>query len=52
MSQKNLIGFVCTKCKTQNYVSTRNKKQVTEKLKPTKYCKVCRARTEHKEFKV
>ncbi len=52
MSQKHLIGFACTKCKKQNYVSSRNKKQVTEKLKLVKFCKTCRARNEHKEHKV
>jgi large subunit ribosomal protein L33 len=52
MSQNHLIGLQCTKCKKVNYTTTRNKKKVPEKLKPSKYCKTCRKSTEHKEVKV
>ena len=52
MSQNHLIGLSCSKCKTRNNITTRNKKKVTEKLKLVKYCKVCRVRTDHKEHKV
>lgn len=52
MSQDHLIGLQCTKCKKVNYITTRNKKQVAEKLKPSKYCKTCRVKKEHKESKI
>jgi len=37
-----LIGLVCTVCKSRNYVTTRNKLNTPEKLKPKKFCKKCR----------
>jgi large subunit ribosomal protein L33 len=52
MSQSHLIGLACKKCKERNYVTSRNKKQVTEKLALTKFCKSCRTNEEHKEYKV
>ena len=52
MSQDNLIGLQCIKCKNTTHITTRNKKRVPEKLKPKKYCKWCRLSTEHKEVKV
>jgi large subunit ribosomal protein L33 len=52
MSQKHLAGLTCTKCKKLNYRSTRNTKQVPDKLKMKKFCKTCRVNTEHKETKV
>jgi large subunit ribosomal protein L33 len=51
MSQDHVLGLQCTKCKKTNYSVTRNKKKVPEKLKPMKYCKHCRVKTEHKEVK-
>ncbi len=44
-----LLALVCTKCKSQNYISERNKLNSPEKLKLRKYCKHCRTTTEHKE---
>lgn len=52
MSQDHLVGLQCLKCKKTNYITTRNKKKVPEKLKPMKYCKTCKKSTEHKEVKV
>lgn len=49
MSQDNLIKFKCTACKRINYYSTKNKKTLTEKLKPTKFCKWCHKHTAHAE---
>jgi large subunit ribosomal protein L33 len=42
-------GLVCTKCKNFNYITTRNKVNTPEKLALSKYCKHCRATTDHKE---
>ncbi len=44
-----LLALVCTKCKSQNYISERNKLNQPEKLKLRKYCKHCRTTMEHKE---
>lgn len=43
------IGLACTVCKLRGYVTSRNKLNTPEKLKPMKFCKNCRKKTEHKE---
>jgi len=47
--QRILIGLVCTVCKSQNYVTKRNKLNTPEKLEMKKYCRKCRKHTPHKE---
>jgi len=44
-----LLGMVCTVCKSQNYITSRNKLNTPEKLVLKKYCKNCRKRQSHKE---
>ncbi len=44
------IGLACTVCGTRGYITQRNKINSPEKMKPNKYCKVCRKKTEHKEI--
>lgn len=44
------VGLACTVCGTRGYISTRNKLNTPDKLKPKKYCKVCKKVTEHKEI--
>jgi large subunit ribosomal protein L33 len=44
-----LLALVCSKCKSQNYVTKKNKTNTPDKLILKKYCKVCRQKTEHKE---
>ncbi len=44
-----LLGLVCTKCKSQNYITSKNKINIKEKLVLKKYCRKCRQHTEHKE---
>jgi large subunit ribosomal protein L33 len=51
MSQDHLVKLACGKCKSVNYMTTRNKKQVEKKLTPNKHCSVCRKHTPHKEAK-
>jgi large subunit ribosomal protein L33 len=51
MSQLHLVKLSCTKCKRINYWTTRNKKQVENKLAFNKFCKWCRKATPHKETK-
>jgi len=47
--QRALLALVCTVCKSQNYITTRNKINTPDKLKIKKYCKRCKKRTDHKE---
>lgn len=44
-----LVALLCTTCGAQNYLTSRNKTNTTEKLKLIKYCKWCKKRLEHKE---
>ena len=48
--QENIV-FQCTVCKRKNYVSTKNKKNVTDRLELKKYCRFCLKHTVHKETK-
>ena len=43
------LGLACTVCGTRNYITSRNKLNSPDKMKPKKYCKVCKKATEHKE---
>lgn len=47
--QRILLALICTVCKTQNYVTNRNKINTTEKLALNKYCRRCRKHSPHKE---
>ena len=49
MSQDNLLRMKCSKCKSANYYTTKNKKTVERKLEYMKFCSTCRKRTLHKE---
>jgi large subunit ribosomal protein L33 len=44
-----IIGLTCTVCKNRNYVTTRNKENTPDKLKPKKFCRHCKKVTQHKE---
>lgn len=43
------ITLACDQCKNRNYNSTKNKKNDPDRLELKKYCKFCRAHTNHKE---
>ena len=45
------ITLACTECKQRNYDTFKNKKNDTERLEMTKYCKFCQKHTAHKEAK-
>lgn len=45
------VGLICSKCKSFNYVTTRNKINVSQPLKLNKYCSRCKKHTEHIEKK-
>lgn len=47
--QRLLLALVCTVCKSQNYVTNRNKINTPEKLALKKYCPRCKKHTPHKE---
>ncbi|PIR07895.1 50S ribosomal protein L33 [Candidatus Gottesmanbacteria bacterium CG11_big_fil_rev_8_21_14_0_20_37_11] len=47
--QRILFAFVCTVCKSQNYITSKNKLNIPEKLSLNKYCKMCKKHTKHKE---
>ena len=51
---REVVGLVCEVCKSQNYVTTRNKtnlqvKSDKTKLEIKKFCKRCKKVTLHKE---
>ena len=46
-----LIGLICEDCKSQNYITSKNKVNISEGLKIKKYCFRCKKRTVHKESK-
>jgi len=47
--QRMLLALICTVCKSQNYLTNRNKINTPEKLVLRKHCPRCRKHTEHKE---
>mgnify|MGYP001617625402 FL=1 len=44
-----LIALLCQVCKSQNYMTSKNKTENKEKLLLKKYCKRCKKHTDHKE---
>lgn len=49
--QRLLLGLQCTVCKSQNYITEKNKLNTPDKLVFRKFCKKCKKHTEHKEMK-
>ena len=47
---RTIYGLACTVCGKRGYITTRNKLNTPEKLKPLKFCNNCRKKTEHKEI--
>ena len=43
------LGFICTVCKSRNYVSSKNKMENKDKMTLNKYCRHCKKHTPHKE---
>lgn len=48
-TNRELVALLCKDCKAQNYITSRNKVNMEEKLLVQKYCKKCKKHTEHKE---
>jgi large subunit ribosomal protein L33 len=47
-----LIALQCSECKRKNYTTSKNRKNLQEKLEFNKYCKFDRKHTLHKEAKI
>lgn len=46
---REILALICSACKSQNYLTEKNKTNSPEKLALKKYCRRCRKVTEHKE---
>ena len=42
----------CPTCGNQNYVTSKNRANVTERLTLSKYCRHCRVHTPHEETRL
>jgi large subunit ribosomal protein L33 len=47
-----LIAMQCSECKRRNYTTTKNRRNLQEKLELKKYCPFDRKHTLHKETKI
>jgi large subunit ribosomal protein L33 len=47
-NRKEVI-LVCSECHSENYITTRNTKNVTARMEAKKFCPHCRKKTLHKE---
>ena len=50
MPRENIV-LQCTDCKGRNYVTTKNKKEMKDRLELSKFCRRCPKHTDHKETK-
>jgi len=48
---REIVTLQCSECKRRNYTTTRNKKQMTDKVEKKKFCRFDRKHTVHKEVK-
>lgn len=46
-----MVVLACEDCKERNYTTTKNKKNIKERLELSKYCPKCKKHTAHKETK-
>jgi len=44
-----IITLACTECKQRNYTTSKNKKNVPDRLELKKYCRYCNRSTLHRE---
>jgi large subunit ribosomal protein L33 len=51
MASKNqsTLTLACSECKHRNYQTSKNKKNVKDRLRLNKYCPKCRQHKEHAE---
>jgi large subunit ribosomal protein L33 len=45
------IILACSECKRRNYATMKNKRNTTERVELSKYCRWCRKHTPHREAK-
>ncbi|MFY9175618.1 MAG: 50S ribosomal protein L33 [Peptococcia bacterium] len=45
------VTLACSECKQRNYNTTKNKKNIPDRIELKKYCKFCKTHTSHKEAK-
>jgi large subunit ribosomal protein L33 len=48
---REIITLSCVECKRRNYSTTKNKRNTTDRLERSKYCRWCRKHTVHRETK-
>jgi large subunit ribosomal protein L33 len=48
---REIITLACGECKRRNYSTTKNKRNTTDRLERSKYCRWCRKHTIHRETK-
>ena len=46
-----MVVLACEDCKERNYTTTKNKKNIKERLELNKYCPTSKKHTVHKETK-
>ncbi len=46
-----MVVLACEECKERNYTTTKNKKNIKERMELNKYCPKCKKHTAHKETK-
>ena len=46
-----MVVLACEECKERNYTTTKNKKNIKERMELSKYCPRCQKHTNHKETK-
>ncbi len=46
------IVLQCSKCQAQNYVTSKNRQNVPDKLKLNKFCAKCGQHTAHQEIRL
>ena len=49
--KRNVLNLAGTVCKTQNYVTEKNKLNDQERIELNKFCSTCRKVQPHKEVK-
>ncbi|MEA3464961.1 MAG: 50S ribosomal protein L33 [Thermodesulfobacteriota bacterium] len=47
----DIVTLACTECKRRNYTTTKNKRNLPDRLEFKKYCRFDRRHTVHRETK-
>ncbi|OGC93248.1 50S ribosomal protein L33 [Candidatus Amesbacteria bacterium RIFCSPHIGHO2_02_FULL_47_9] len=46
---RQAFALICSVCKSQNYITEKNKVNTPDKIELKKYCRRCKKHTLHKE---